>query len=72
MVSDNKEESRSNSEEPEVKKRRRFLKFPRSWKEVRAMGWKAIALFIIFYLIRDTILYILIPYLIYEGIIGNN
>ena len=53
-----------------VKKRRRFLAFPRSWKEVRRLGWKAIVAFILFYLIRDSILYILLPYLAYKGIIG--
>ena len=32
-------------------------------------GWRVIAYFILFYLIRDTILYIIIPYLIVKGII---
>ncbi len=45
------------------------LKFPRSWKEVKALGWKAIVAFILFYLIRDSILYIVIPYLVYNGVI---
>jgi hypothetical protein len=33
-------------------------------------GWKLVWSFIIFYLIRDTILYIIIPYLIAKGIWG--
>ena len=49
---------------------RRLWKFPRSWKEVKALGWKFILAFVLFYLIRDTILYILIPYLIYKGVIA--
>ena len=32
-------------------------------------GWKVLFYFFIFYLIRDTILYIIIPYLIIKGII---
>jgi hypothetical protein len=48
---------------------RRGFKFPRSWSEVRKLGWKFVLAFIIFYLIRDTFLYILLPYLIYKGII---
>ena len=56
------------SEAAKKKKRRRFLKFPKSWAEVKKLGWKFVAAFILFYLIRDTILYILIPYLIAKGI----
>ena len=48
---------------------RRGFKFPRSWSEVRKLGWKFVLAFVIFYLIRDTFLYILLPYLIYKGII---
>lgn len=33
-------------------------------------GWKLVWGFIIFYLIRDTILYVIIPYLIARGIWG--
>jgi hypothetical protein len=51
-------------------KKRGFLKFPRSWAEVKKMGWKFIVAFILFYLIRDTLLYILLPYLIYKGVIS--
>ena len=32
-------------------------------------GWKVITYFVLFYLIRDTILYIIVPYLIIKGII---
>ncbi len=53
------------------KKRRGFLRFPRSWAEVKKLGWKFIVGFILFYLVRDVILYIIIPYLIYKGVIGK-
>ncbi len=49
---------------------RRYWKFPKSWKEVKALGWKFVLAFVLFYLIRDSILYILIPYLIYKGVIN--
>ncbi len=55
-------------ETAEKKKRRRFLKFPKSWGEVKKLGWKFVTAFILFYLVRDTILYILIPYLIAKGL----
>ena len=35
---------------------------------VKKGGWKLLCYFFIFYLIRDTILYILIPYLVWQGI----
>ncbi len=35
----------------------------------RQKGWKMVAAFIVFYLIRDSILYLLIPYLIINNII---
>jgi len=61
------------STEPINKKKgfrlRRGFKFPRSWSEVRKLGWKFVLAFVLFYLIRDTFLYILLPYLIYKGII---
>ena len=50
------------------KKRKGLLRFPKTWKEVKRLGWKFMLAFILFYLIRDTILYILIPYLIAKGI----
>jgi len=52
----------------DTKKRRGFLKFPKTWKEVKRLGWTFIIAFILFYLIRDSILYILIPYLIAKGL----
>ncbi|HKK20817.1 MAG TPA: hypothetical protein VJ983_05030 [candidate division Zixibacteria bacterium] len=48
----------------------RLWKFPRTWKEVKSLGWKFIAAFILFYLVRDIILYVLLPYLIYQGVIS--
>ena len=50
---------------------RGFLRFPKTWREVRALGWKFVLAFVLFYLIRDTILYILIPYLVYKGIVSR-
>lgn len=52
----------------ETKRRRWFLRFPKSWKEVKKLGWKFMLAFFLFYLIRDSILYILIPYLIAKGL----
>lgn len=49
---------------------RRWLRFPRTWAEVRRLGWRAIAGFVLFYLVRDLILYVLIPYLIYRGAVA--
>lgn len=46
----------------------RWFRFPRSWREVRRLGWRMIAAFLLFYLVRDLILYILLPWLIYRGI----
>jgi len=50
---------------------KRLLKFPRSWPEVKALGWKFVLAFILFYLVRDTLLYLVIPYLIYRGILAG-
>jgi hypothetical protein len=36
---------------------------------VRKGGWKILFYFFMFYLIRDTIIYILLPYLVVKGII---
>jgi hypothetical protein len=42
----------------------------KGWKEfLRQYGWKVIVVFVLFYLIRDTIFYILIPYLILNNVI---
>jgi hypothetical protein len=65
----NQQAAATTEAEPRPKKRG-FLKFPRSWAEVKKMGWKFIVAFIVFYLIRDTLLYILLPYLIYKGVIS--
>ncbi len=58
-----------------------FLKptFLSEWNQIRKeggykllfkkKGWSVVFTFIAFYLIRDTILYILIPYLTIKGII---
>lgn len=50
---------------------RKYLRFPKSWAEVRKLGWRFVLAFVLFYLIRDTILYLIIPYLIYKGILGH-
>jgi len=36
---------------------------------IKKKGWKIVALFTLYYLIRDSILYILLPYLIINNII---
>jgi hypothetical protein len=46
----------------------RWFRFPRSWREVRGMGWRMIGAFLLFYLVRDLILYILLPWLVYQGV----
>jgi hypothetical protein len=51
--------------------RARWLRFPRTWSEVRRLGWRMILAFVLFYLIRDTLLYIVLPYLIYRGVVGR-
>jgi hypothetical protein len=37
---------------------------------VRRLGWRAVAAFIAFYLVRDLILYILLPYLVYREVVA--
>ena len=37
---------------------------------VKKKGWKFLVAFILFYLIRDVTLYIIIPYLIVDKIVG--
>ena len=37
---------------------------------IKAAGWKMVVLVFFYYLIRDLILYVLIPYLIGKGIIS--
>jgi hypothetical protein len=48
---------------------RRWLRFPRTWAEVRRLGWRAVAAFVLFYLVRDLFLYVLLPYIIYRGVV---
>jgi hypothetical protein len=52
-----------------VQRLRRWLRFPKTWVEVRRLGWRAVAAFVLFYLVRDVLLYILLPLLIYRGLI---
>ena len=33
------------------------------------MGWRMIAAFVLFYLVRDLILYVLLPWLVYQGVV---
>jgi len=35
---------------------------------VRRLGWRAVVAFIVFYLIRDLLLYVLLPYLVYREV----
>jgi hypothetical protein len=37
---------------------------------LKKKGWKFLALFILFYLIRDVTLYIIIPYLIVDNLVS--
>lgn len=37
---------------------------------IRIKGWKLLVAFFLFYLIRDVTLYIIIPYLVIDGVIG--
>ena len=73
-VQEHLKESRSTESSATEKSSRPWYKplwrFPRSWADVKRLGWKFILAFILFYLIRDTILYIIIPYLVYKGIIS--
>ena len=50
---------------------RRWLRFPRSWPEVRRLGWRAVVAFVLFYLVRDLLLYVLLPWLVYRGVIAR-
>jgi len=36
---------------------------------IKKKGWKIVSVFILFYLVRDSILYLLIPYLAVQGAI---
>ena len=54
-----------------------LLKYTKVFKQdgfkgvLKKGGWRMLMYFFLFYLIRDTILYIIIPYLIVKGIIIN-
>lgn len=51
-----------------IKKYRAIYKEQGFKAMVKAAGWKVVVGIIIFYLIRDVILYIIIPYFIYKGV----
>jgi hypothetical protein len=43
----------------------------KGWKGfVKQYGWKVLVGIVLFYLIRDTILYIIIPYLVINNVIS--
>jgi len=48
---------------------RRLLKEDGFKGFVKKKGWKIVAAFFIFYFVRDSILYIIIPYMIYNNLI---
>lgn len=69
--------------EPATRRARRRFLVPRFialevaiWRElglggyVRKRGFRFFAAIFIYYLVRDTTLYIIIPYLIFKGVIG--
>jgi hypothetical protein len=37
---------------------------------LKSLGWKTLAAIFVFYLVRDVILYILIPYFVAKGLFG--
>ncbi|MFQ5771234.1 MAG: hypothetical protein ACE5HX_11900 [bacterium] len=41
------------------------------WGLVKQKGWKIVVAIILFYLIRDTFLYLLLPYLVARGLLGD-
>jgi len=45
-----------------------YLKPPMSLKEAKQKGWRYFMLIVLFYLVRDTILYIIIPFFTYRAI----
>lgn len=53
----------------ELKQERRAL----GWKGVlRKRGWRLVLGFFVFYLVRDLILYVLIPFAVYTGFTGES
>ena len=57
--------------------RRRGQRIPQGFQEqgfkglVKKYGWRVVLAVFMYYLIRDSILYILIPYLIAKGLFGG-
>lgn len=51
-------------------KKKSFFRIPRSWDDLKALGPKYVIGYVIFSLLRKAVMYILIPYLIYKGVIG--
>ncbi|MFQ6113623.1 MAG: hypothetical protein ACE5NG_05980 [bacterium] len=41
------------------------------WGFVKRKGWKVVLLVFLFYLVRDSFLYLLLPYLAARGLLGN-
>lgn len=39
---------------------------------IKKYGWRIFVVFFIYYLIRDIILYLLLPYLVYRGVSGQS
>ena len=46
------------------------FRIPRSWADVKSLGPKYVIGYVIFSILRKAVMYILIPYLIYKGVIG--
>ena len=46
------------------------FRFPRSWADLKSLGPKYVIGYVIFSILRKAVMYILIPYLIYKGVIG--
>ena len=51
-------------------KKKSVFRIPRSWAELKALGPKYVIGYVIFSILRKAVMYILIPYLIYKGVIG--
>ncbi len=45
-----------------------YYKPPMSLKEAKQKGWRYFMLIVLFYLVRDTILYIILPLFAYKAI----
>jgi len=55
-----------------IRKQRQALREQGIKGFARQLGWKALLLVIVFYLIRDTILYLIIPYLVAKGVLTES